>query len=62
MWTGWLWALNDGLYRASARGMLMGGQRGRERYSVIGWPEPSLNAAAERAGDDEDWEEGAGGG
>ena len=40
----------------------MGGQRGRERYSVIGWPEPSLNAAAERAGDDENWEEGAGGG
>ena len=40
----------------------MGGQRGRERYSVIGWPAPSLNAAAERVGDDEDWEEGTGGG
>ena len=40
----------------------MGGQRGRERYSVIGWPEPSLNAAAERGGDDEDGEEGPGGG
>jgi hypothetical protein len=42
--------------------MLMGGQPGREKYSVIGWPEPSLPAADALRSDDEDWEEGEEGG
>ena len=55
VWTGWLWALNDGLFRASARGALKGLPAGRAMYSVVAWPEPSAFAASESGGQGGEW-------
>ena len=52
VWSGWLWALNDGLFRASARGALQDLPSGRAMYSVVAWPEPSESSGQ----DEESWE------
>ena len=57
VWSGWLWVLEDRVFRASARDTLAGLVQARRVYSVVGWPEPGGSRASEGMMEDEEDEE-----